>query len=109
MAVKNAAALLDDFCAAGIAVEVTHRVEAPAVRADRPGAAARRGAPAAPAGAGPRPRPAAARPAEDAGRRARRCRPCTPLDRRPFDYSDLDHWMAQMDQTIRQRRAPSAL
>jgi hypothetical protein len=34
----------------------------------------------------------------------------TPLDRRQFDYSDLDHWMAQMDQTIRHaRRTLSAL
>ena len=30
--------------------------------------------------------------------------PPTPLDRRPFDYSDLAHWMTQMDQTIRQAR-----
>jgi hypothetical protein len=27
--------------------------------------------------------------------------PLSPIDRRQFDYSDLDHWMAQMDQTIR--------
>jgi hypothetical protein len=27
-----------------------------------------------------------------------------PLDRQPFDYSDLAHWMTQMDQTIRQAR-----
>ena len=30
--------------------------------------------------------------------------PVPPLDRRPFDYSDLAHWMTQMDQTIRQAR-----
>jgi hypothetical protein len=34
----------------------------------------------------------------------------TPIDRRQFDYSDLDHWMAQMDQAIRHaRRTLSAL
>ena len=33
-----------------------------------------------------------------------------PLDSQPFDYSDLAHWMTQMDQTIRQaRRALSAV
>ena len=36
--------------------------------------------------------------------------PVPPLDRQPFDYSDLAHWMTQMDQTIRQaRRALSAV
>ena len=30
--------------------------------------------------------------------------PLTPLDRRQFDYSDLEHWMAHMDQTIRHTR-----
>jgi hypothetical protein len=36
--------------------------------------------------------------------------PLTLIDRRQFDYSDLDHWMAQMDQTIRHaRRTLSAL
>ena len=68
MAVKNAAALLDAFCAAGIAVEVTHRVEAAAVRAHRPGAAARGRAPALPARPDTRARPAAARPAGRSGR-----------------------------------------
>jgi hypothetical protein len=30
--------------------------------------------------------------------------PLTPIDRRQFDYSDLVHWMAQMDQAIRHAR-----
>ena len=30
--------------------------------------------------------------------------PLTPVERRAFDYSDLDHCMAQMDQAIRQAR-----
>lgn len=36
--------------------------------------------------------------------------PLTLIDRRQFDYSDLDHWIAQMDQAIRHaRRTLSAL
>jgi hypothetical protein len=30
--------------------------------------------------------------------------PLTPIDRRQFDYCDLDHWMARMGQVIRQTR-----
>jgi hypothetical protein len=30
--------------------------------------------------------------------------PPTPLDRRQLEFSDLEHWMAQMDQTIRDTR-----
>lgn len=30
--------------------------------------------------------------------------PLTPIDRRRFDYTDLDHGMAQMDQAIRKAR-----
>ena len=29
--------------------------------------------------------------------------PLTPIDRPQFDYSDLDHWMAQMDQAIQKK------
>jgi hypothetical protein len=102
MAVKNAAALLDDFRRAGIAVEVTHRSKrrlfglvglAPlwdVVRApDRPDPNRGRGRP----------------PLErsDDGTDSLPIRPpapLTPLDRRQLEYSDLEHWMAQMDQTI---------
>ena len=68
MAVKNAAALLDAFCAAGIAVEVTHRSKrrlfgltglAPLREAVRP---------PVPARPDTRARPAAARPAGRSGR-----------------------------------------
>ena len=31
--------------------------------------------------------------------------PLTPIDRSPFDYSDLAHWMTQMDRTIVRRAA----
>ena len=30
--------------------------------------------------------------------------PLTPIDRRQFDYSDLDHWMAEVDRAIRHVR-----
>ena len=30
--------------------------------------------------------------------------PLTPIERRAFDYSDLEHWMAHLDQTVRQAR-----
>jgi hypothetical protein len=31
-------------------------------------------------------------------------RPLSPVERKVFDYSDLDHWMAQADQAIRSAR-----
>ena len=109
MAVKNATQLLDDFCAAGIAIEVTHRSKrrlfgltglAPLRDVVRP--------PYRPEPGRGRGRPPLE--AEDAITvPALPSDPPTPLDRRPFDYSDLAHWMTQMDQTIRQaRRALSA-
>ena len=110
MAVNNATLLLDDFCAAGLVVEVTHRAKrrlfgltglAPlrdVVRPPyRPEPGRGRGRPPLVAEA------AITLPALPSA-------PPTPIDRRPFDYSDLAHWMTQMDQTIRQtRRALSAV
>jgi hypothetical protein len=107
MAVKNAAALLDAFCAAGIAVEVTHRSKrrlfglaglAPlrdAVRPPyRPDRTRGRGRPRLDQSDDPAASVVLALPAA----------PLTPIDRRQIDYSDLDHWMAQMDQAIRHPR-----
>jgi hypothetical protein len=107
MAVKNAAALLDDFCRAGIAIEVTHRskrrlfgltglaplrdVVAPP---DRPDPARGRG----------RPRNNQAGDALDSVVLPMPSGPLTPMDRRQFDYSDLERWMAHMDQTMRGTR-----
>ncbi|HEY6431124.1 MAG TPA: hypothetical protein VIZ17_04025, partial [Acetobacteraceae bacterium] len=110
MAVKNATQLLDDFCAAGIAVEVTHRakrrlfgltglaplrdVVRPPYRPEPGRGRGRPGLTPSPDGALP-PLPSA---------------PLTPFDRRQFDYSDLAHWMTQMEQTIRHvRRSLGAL
>ena len=107
MAVKNAAALLEDLRRAGIVTEVTHRSKrrlfglvglAPLRDAVRP--------------------PARSDPTRGRGR-PRHDQPndpgndvvspalagsLTPLDRRQFDYSDLERWMAHMDQTIRHAR-----
>ena len=102
MAVKNATLLLDDFCAAGIAVEVTHRSKrrlfgltglAPLRDVVRP--------PYRPEPGRGRGRPPLV--AEEAIT-VPALPPVPPLDRQPFDYSDLAHWMTQMDQTIRQAR-----
>ena len=107
MAVKNAAGLLAVFCTAGIAVEVTHRSKrrlfgltglAPLRDAVRP--------PYRPDPARGRGRPRLDQPGDpaDSVMLPLPAAPLTPIDRRQFDYSDLDHWMAQMDQTIRHAR-----
>ncbi len=107
MAVKNAAALLDGFRAAGIAVEVTHRSKrrlfglaglAPLRDAVRP--------PHRPDPTRSRGRPRLDQPDDPADSVASPLPsvPLTPIDRRQFDYGDLDHWMAQMDQAIRHAR-----
>jgi hypothetical protein len=107
MAVKNAAALLADFCRAGIAVEVTHRSRrrlfgltglAPLREVVRP--------PYRPDPTRGRGRPRLDQPDDPADSVVLPLPPAplTPIDRRQFDYSDLDHWMAQMDQAIGQAR-----
>ena len=107
MAVKNAAALLDAFCAAGIAVEVTHRSKrrlfglaglAPLRDAVRP--------PTRPDPTRGRGRPRLDQPDDPADSVAPPLpsAPLTPIDRRQFDYSDLAHWMTEMDQAIRHAR-----
>jgi len=106
MAVKNAAALLDAFCAAGIAVEVSHRArrrlfgltgQAPLRKEVSP---PRRPLPGRGRGRPrniPRDEPVADLPPPSLP-------PLTPIERRAFDYSDLEHWMAHLDQTVRQAR-----
>jgi hypothetical protein len=105
MAVKNATGLLDAFAAAGVAVEITHRSRrrlfglsglAPlreGVRPPwRPEAGRGRGRP-------PIPRPESARPEAEFSEN-----PVSSLERRAFDYGDLDCWMANADLAIRKAR-----
>ena len=111
MAVNNATLLLDDFCAAGLVVEVTHRAKrrlfgltglAPLRDVVRP--------PYRPEAGRGRGRPRHDDPGVPGNGIAPPLPSVTPFDRRAFDYSDLAHWMTQMDQTIRQtRRALSAV
>ena len=113
MAVKNAAALLDAFCAAGIAVEVTHRAKRRLFGLT--GLAPLRDAVRPPYRSDPtrgRGRPRLAQPDDPADSVVLPlpAAPLTLIDRRQFDYSDLDHWMAQAEQAIRHaRRTLSAL
>jgi hypothetical protein len=104
MAPNNATALLDQFCAAGIAVEVTHRskrrlfgLSALAPLRDEV-APPRRPEP----GRG-RGRPPMARVEEQVAEPLP-MPPMTPIQRREFDTGDHDHWMAQVEQKIQQTR-----
>jgi hypothetical protein len=111
VAVKTAIRLLDGLAAAGVAVEVTHRSKrrlfglkgmAPLGAVVRP--------PYRPEPGRGRGRPPILPFEDDGAAPPVPSAPLTPIDRRQFDYSDLDHWMAQMDQAIRHtRRTLSAL
>jgi hypothetical protein len=107
MAVNNATALLDRFCADGIAVEVTHRTKrrlfgltgmAPlrdqVAPPRRPEPGRGRGRPPLARPVEPPPPPVPVSPSAALSRSARA----------NFDFSDLDEWMAQADQAIRQTR-----
>ena len=105
MAVKNATQLLDDFCATGIAIEVTHRSKrrlfgltglAPLRDVVRP--------PYRPEPGRGRGRPRHDEPGVPSDGIALPLPSVTPFDRRAVDYSDLAHWMTEMDQTIRHTR-----
>jgi hypothetical protein len=104
--VNNAAALLDGFCANGIAVEVTHRSKrrlfglaglaplrdgvAPPKR-PQPGRGRGR-PPILPDDDAVAPPPALPQP------------PLNPRDRQDFDYGEIETGLAQLDQAIRQTR-----
>ena len=112
MAVKNASALLAAFCAAGIAVEVTHRSARrlfglAGLAPLRDGVAPpRRAVPGRGRGRPPHP------PAEDAPAPlpAVSAPPLTPIERHRFDYAELQAAMALADATARQvRRSLDAL
>ena len=111
IAVKNAATLLDGFVARGIAIEVTHRSKrrlfglkhlAPLrTEAAPPRRALRRRAPMAPgpgSGADNAEPPDTPPPVPEPLR-------LTPLERKEFEFSDLDDWMREADQVIRRSQA----
>ena len=106
MAVKNAGVLLEAFCAAGIAVEVTHRSKRRLF--GLVGLAPLRDGVAPPR----RPMPGRGRgrpphlPANDTVPPTLpvAARPLTPIERRQFDYSELEAAMAFADETTRQAR-----
>ena len=104
MANKNAAALLDGLCADGLAVEVTHRSKRRLF--GLAGLAPLREQVAPPR----RPMPGRGRgrppmlPVEDAPSAPLPAGPLGPVERRAFDYSELEAAMAFADQTLRQVR-----
>ncbi len=104
IAVKTAIRLLDTLVAAGIAVEVTHRAKrrlfglagmAPLRDAVRP--------PYRPEPGRGRGRPPL-RPPNEAVAPPPPLPPLAPLERRVFDYSNLEEGLAQLDQRLRQTR-----
>jgi hypothetical protein len=106
MAVNNAAALLDSFCAGGIAVEVTHRSKRRLF--GLAGLAPLRDGVAPPK----RPQPGRGRgrppnlPDEDTFPPAPPLPqpPLNPRDRQDFDYGEIETWMVNTEQTIRRTR-----
>jgi hypothetical protein len=106
MAVNNAAALLEGFCAAGIAVEVTHRSKRRLF--GLAGLAPLRDGVAPPK----RPMPGRGRgrppilPDEDevASLPALPEPPLNPRDRQDFDYGEIETWMVNAEQAIRRTR-----
>lgn len=105
MSIKCATEMLDRFVAADVAVEVTHRSArrlfglkgmAPLGEAVRP--------PYRPEPNRGRGRPPILVVDEDVAGPAVSMPPLTPVERRSFDYSDLEHCMAQLDLILRQTR-----
>jgi hypothetical protein len=102
IAVKNAIRLLDGLVDAGVAVEVTHRSKrrlfglkamAPLAEAVRP--------PYRPEPGRGRGRPPTLAADDDIAGPPPPLPPLTPIERRAFAYSELEHCMAQLDLSIR--------
>ena len=102
IAVKNAIRLLDSLVGAGVAVEVTHRSKrrlfglkamAALAEAVRP--------PYRPEPGRGRGRPPTLAADDDIAGPPPPLPPLTPIERRAFDYSELEHCMAQLELSIR--------
>lgn len=105
MAVKNATVLLDGFADAGIAVEVTHRSKRRLFGLQ--GMAPLRDEVAPPRRPEPgrgRGRPPAWLAEEAPAPALPSTGPLTPTERWTYDYTALDHWMAQAEQAMRRSR-----
>lgn len=119
IAVKNATGLLDAFTTRGIAIEVTHRSKRrlfglkhlaplraevrPPRRTRNTGVSARRGR--AGAFAGDATPEAEYTAGDDVGPSMRQSLVLTPLERKEFEFGDLDDWMRGADQVIRRSQA----
>jgi len=116
IAVKNASALLEAFVERGIAIEVTHRSkrrlyglkdlaplreEASPPRRPKPG----RGRGRPPSGA-TKPAIVAENPSTVGSTQLLAYRQSlSPLERKEFDFTDIDRWMQQADEAIRRTKA----
>jgi hypothetical protein len=100
MAVQNVSALLQDFCHANIAVEVTHRSKRRLYSlADLAPVRDRVAPPRRPEPGRGRGRPPIQHE-DDLPTEPGPLPPVSMIERRGFDYSDLEHWMDQLDQSI---------
>ena len=105
IAVKNAIGLLDGLVTAGLAVEVTHRAKRRLF--GLVGMAPLRDGVAAPRRPEPgrgRGRPPVIPVEEETAGPPPPLPPLTPLERREFEYGDLEHWMTHLAQVLRQTR-----
>ena len=105
MAIKNAAAMLDAFAAAGVVVEVTNRSKRRLFGLS--GLEPLRDKVAPPRRPEPgrgRGRPPAIKTEEVLPLPPLPERPLSPIERKAIDYSDLERWMAHADQVIRDTR-----
>jgi hypothetical protein len=104
MAVQNVSALLQDFCRADIAVEVTHRSKRRLYSLANLAPVRDRVAPPR------RPEPGRGRgrppiyDQDDLPPEPVPLPPVSMIERRAFDYSDLEHWMEHLDRTIGQMK-----
>ena len=106
MAVQNVSALLQDFCRANIADRSHASVEAQALQPRQPRTCQGPGCTAAAPRTRSRPRPPAdLQHEEDLPPEPVPPPPVSMIERRAFDYSDLEHWMDHLDRDHRENEA----